>query len=198
MNGFKNRSGEVYQNENRSSISWYHHEVKEGQIFGRYKGTPFVTDPYISESGFMPIYIRTVQVYPNGCKNVKWVFEHPVDIVKLICLAHKAGKARLFDWKSHVDGLTLIHCINKSIREEERLIQKKIREERSDLNRAARNDSISGKKVSHRTKAFQKNVGASNEYIDASRKLYGDSVEINRKNRVMTAGIASYMDGIFK
>ena len=191
MNGFKNRSGEVYQNESRSSISWYHHEVKEGQIFGRYKGTPFVTDPYINEKGFMPVYIRTVQVYPNGYKNVKWVFEHPADIVNLVCSAHKAGKVRLFDWKSHVDGLALVHCINKIEN------QKKIREERSDLDRAARNDSVSGRKVSHRTKAFRKNVGANDEYINASRQLYGDSVEINGKNRIMTAGIASYMDGVY-
>lgn len=187
MNGYKNRMGEVYQNNTNTIMVWYHRQVEPGQIFGRVNGTPFITDPFISNKGFMPMMIRTVSLYQNGNKHVKWVFEHPENAVRLIVMAFKARKVRLFNWESHVNGLTAIHCVKPEPAE---------LSEKRDLRMAAKNSGVGGK-VSHRTKAFRSKEYFDAEYVKASKTLYGKSVEIGGKHRKMTGSVASYIDGAY-
>lgn len=189
MTGYKADGAEVYQNGAHTAITWYHKTVKPTQLFGRVNGVPFIADPFINNKGFVPMFIR------KKCENnsVKWVFEHPAEIVDAIKRAFVEHKIQLYSWKAHVDGL-----VASKIAEDSKAEQRKKRVEAREMRSMQSNKKFAGHKPSKHTKSFRgpRYVALSTEYVDISRQNYGEEIDFGNKVRPMTASVASYMDGV--
>lgn len=193
MTGYKDKTGEVYQNGSHVAIKWYHRDVLPGQLFGRVNGMPFVADPFINGNGFVPMFVRRKCVNQNGTESVKWVFEHPEATVNAIKNAFMCKKIRLYSWKYHIDAITASKI---SAEREAECRQRRI--EASEMRSMQSNKEAAGHKPQRRTKAFRgrKNASLSAEYVDLSRQNYGEAIDFGNTVRPMSASLASYMDGI--
>ena len=194
MIGYKADGAEVYQNgANGTNITWYHKAVKPTQLFGRVNGVPFVADPFINNKGFVPMFVRKKCVNPNGTMSVKWLFEHPTEIVDVIKKAFVEHKIQLYSWKAHVDGL-----VASKMAEDAKAEQRQRRVEACEMRSMQSNREFAGHKPNKHTKAFRgpRHVALSAEYVDISRQNYGEEIDFGNKVRPMTASVASYMDGV--
>ena len=182
MNGYREPTGEVYQNTSQNSFTWYHKEVKPYQIFGRCDGIPFIASPYIApKTGFIPMFVR------NSEK--KWMFEHPGKFVNLICNAFRSKQITLYNWTKTVNARAVAYLEAEQKRTKA--------EEKKVIRQSAENRDTAVHKPAKHTNAFRgKDPTVSYEYVDVSRKHYGTEIDFGGYFKPMNAMTASYMDGV--
>lgn len=193
MKSYQNTMGEVRQNTSGHSIIYNGTEVKELDLYGTFDGVVFVSRPFITKTGFMPMSVKT---------SMGWASIHPCKIVDFLREAYKAKSVSLYDWNAY-----------RQSKKEKRLAMEKAKQQQSETaflraSQANAEGSLRYHKSKKRLdgrynevgkpaqkKRSQRVVFGSSEYITVSGWIYGKEVLMNNHSFRMDERMSYYMDG---